>query len=584
MPDINAITNAAQYLGNSSLGGYIPDAIELDTKPIQQLMAFTVMQNKSLWEQRQKDADDKVKELAELSQYDITNAQGKDKEMAVSALADLQRFAAQYAKKGVPRNPQQKIEQELELRIKTKEATDKIKALTARGIAYQSRLNAINNDAATNGAVKALKKDDLNKEFNEGSWDTPLSSEEKYTVSFPELSKPVYTKNTTSVKDGNSILQQTVIFWNPGKNMEASTAQEVGFLQATTLREGATDQEIREFKLRQATGGELKIFADSAKAVNEVLADPRYRNPDGTLNQKAVDSDNSVAGGILSLIDRSNQYNDELEQDIKRGVYVTRTGRQVNLANVIKEKDIIKIDKDKPLSARQILYLHSFAAAQPDQKDEKIDFTGEDISAKNAETARQNIYLDAAVQREGQANAFKIAKLPYEQMKLSANGATLATQQYSPLASLIAASGGLNKPLDVNKLSKAQVAAINPSWIGTDGELTSEAKVARVSVGAVNQIVDGSGNQKGLDYGVFILDSKGKAVTSLNESNLLSNGASWITTNAKETKGQDVYEYDQDLLRKALGNNAAETKAGTSSGDKTNDKEKERLRKLYGIK
>ena len=338
--------------------------------------------------------------------------------------------------------------------------------------------------------------------------------------------------------------------------MDASTVDEAGLVSYVTLPPDATPEQTREFNLRKAKGGEINILSDAAKFLQDALSNEKYKNTDGTINAEAVNADNAMAGGILNMVERSNEYNKQLGTDIAKGVYVTKMGGQVSLANVVRKEDLVFIDKNKPLSVRQIIYLNRFGKAAPDTKTEKIDFTGENIQEKNAETARQNIYLDAAIQREGQANALKIAKLPYEQIKLTSGGQPLSTMEYDPLASIVAASGGLNKVLDPAKLSKAQIAAINPSWIDAEGQLTAEAMAAKISVGVV-----GKGEDGGYDYGVFILDNKTlKAKTSLNQSNLLSNGASWITTNAKETKGQDVYKYNPELLRKSLGIKSAPAK------------------------
>ena len=396
MATINEISNAAGYTGNAALGGYIPSAIELDTKPVQQLMAYTVMQNKALFEQRQVDAQDKLKQLAEISQFDITRARGKDKDMAIAAMAELQHFAADYARKGVPRNPQEKIQQEIELQTKIKDATDKIKSLNARGIAYQARLAAIEKESGT-AETKTAKKRRLDEVFDTTSWDTPIPLEENYKAEIPEISAPMYTKNTTSVDTGNEIVQQEVSFFNPGQNHKAAFAEGAGLMQKLTLPPNATPEQRAEFELRKAAGGETQTFVSAANALNETLANPRYKDANGDLDENALKNDNPIAGGILNLIDRSNEYNRQLGEDIKNGVYVTKLGKKVNLANVVRKEDLVNIDKNKPLTTADILYLKKFSEATPDTKAEKVDFTGEDIREAglgvdwyNAKTGRIN--------------------------------------------------------------------------------------------------------------------------------------------------------------------------------------------------
>src|SRR4051812_35694333 len=114
MPTIADITNAASYQGNAALGGGGGFVLDVDLKPIQQLAQYTFLYNKSQYDQRQKDADQKIKELADLSAYDLTTARGKDKDAVVKAVATLTDAGKNYSSKGVPQSPQDKINQEID--------------------------------------------------------------------------------------------------------------------------------------------------------------------------------------------------------------------------------------------------------------------------------------------------------------------------------------------------------------------------------------------------------------------------------------------------------------------------------------
>ena len=109
MATINEITNASSYTGNAALGGYIPNAIDIDTKPLVALMGYTVMYNKAQYDQRQKDTDGKILELADISKFDIANARGKDKDEAILAKTQLDAYSREYAMKGVPKTPQENV-------------------------------------------------------------------------------------------------------------------------------------------------------------------------------------------------------------------------------------------------------------------------------------------------------------------------------------------------------------------------------------------------------------------------------------------------------------------------------------------
>ena len=406
MATISDITQGASYRGDAALGSFIPTAIQIDTKPLATLAAYTVMQNQAFYRQRQIDADAKIKELADLSQYDITNARGKDKELAITMFVDLQKKMKEYAQKGVPTNPQEKVKQELELKTSVKEATDKIKSLNQRGLSYNVRLNAINNENST-AEIKSVKKKQLDEEFDAGSWDTPIAAEEKFTANLPKIGAPVYTTNTTSVNVGDQVVQQTVQFFNPAKNLDNATADVLGF-QNNTLPANATPEQVRQFELGQASGGQAKVLTDAATFLNSALADPKYRNEDGTINQQAVSSDNRIAASVLNGIDRYNKYAEDLKQDIRKGFYTTKLGKKIDLLNIVKETDVFTIDKNKPLSAEQIVFIQKFLDAAPDTKEEKIIETDDRLQQQglgvdwyNAKTSRINATTPSASASSG---------------------------------------------------------------------------------------------------------------------------------------------------------------------------------------
>lgn len=69
MANIRDIVAASSYEGSANLGGFVPDAIDIDTKPLQTLALFTVEYNKAEYRQRQLDAEEQAKELASLAAW-----------------------------------------------------------------------------------------------------------------------------------------------------------------------------------------------------------------------------------------------------------------------------------------------------------------------------------------------------------------------------------------------------------------------------------------------------------------------------------------------------------------------------------
>jgi hypothetical protein len=118
---------------------------------------------------------------------------------------------------------------------------------------------------------------------------------------------------------------------------------------------------------------------------------------------------------------------------------------------------------------------------------------------------------------------------------------------FTPLPSILANVGGYNVKKKLTDLPISQVAAINPNWVDKNNLLNDDYKELSISVGK---------NKEG-NYGVYVYGDKtgdnsneGKLI---NESQLKSNAESWLATNAKERKGQEVYGYIYDLYSKAKG-------------------------------
>jgi hypothetical protein len=390
MATIQEISQGSNYQGNAALGGFAPKAVDIDSKPLATLAAYTVMFNKNQYDQRQKDTDNKIEELAELSKYDILGARGKDKDEAIRSYQKLQDSMREYAMRGVPKSPQEKLQQEIELKTNIKEATDKIKSLNARGIKYNKLLNDINGDATTNAEEKRLFKDELDQNFNNTDWKTPISDLEKYTFEMPTLGNAAMGQTTTSVDVGNQIVQQTVSFFDIPKTMDNSIAEGSGFVEFNTLPPNATEEQKKQFARRKAKGGAVKVLNDATGLLNEALQSEEYKNPDGTINTQAVLAKNKMAGNILVGIDRYNQYATEMKEAAIKGVYTTKLGKKIDLKNIISADKIFLIDKNKPLTTEQVIFIDKFLRAAPDKEEEKIIETGEAIAEKNAQTSRIN--------------------------------------------------------------------------------------------------------------------------------------------------------------------------------------------------
>lgn len=380
MATIQEITSGASYRGDANLGGFVPTAINIDTKPLQTLAAYAVMENKAQYDQRQIDTDAKIKELAELSKFDIVNARGKDKKEATEMWVKLQEEMKNYAMGGVPRSPQQKLQQELEIKSKTAEAITKIKAFTARGISYDKRINDINT-TYSDPTVRDLKKKQLDEEFEKGDWNTPLASEEKFEAVLPKIGN---AKTVTSVanKDvGNKRIKQTLTFVHPKATMGESEAEALGFKSFYTLPPNATEAEKRNFELNQIAGKDLKIFNDATKLFNDALTSDKYKDENGDIDYQLIVQDNPLLAPFITGIDEYNEYADNLKADIQKGIFKTKLGgKEVDLGEVIKEQDVIAIDKNKTLRLADLIFIDKFKRRNVTTEEEEVTQTNEQLA------------------------------------------------------------------------------------------------------------------------------------------------------------------------------------------------------------
>jgi len=398
LASISDITTGNSYRGDSALGGANTGVIQTDIRPLQQLAQYTYLYNKSQYDQRQKDADEKIAELAKLTAYDLANARGKDKEAGIKALADLQKFGAEFAAKGTPQTPDEKIKQQLEYQTKIQEAENIITSVNARGIGYNARRNNIlasNADAA----LKDTQLKQLDEEFDNTDIYTKISIEPKFDLSVPKIGAPIIKKTGVLVETPNGVVDQTLGFFDPASNMNAAFLEANG-LELPTLPPNASALQKQEYEQKLKVKSTNNVWQDAAKIYNTALSDPKYQIPlpaneagnQTGLDFNAIEANNPILHNTLQLIDRYNAYATERRADAEAGYYTDRLGNRVRLLQTVKPEDFFIIDKSKPLSPAQVVFLQKFADAAPDTKDEKFQYTGDamKLQLENIQQAGQN--------------------------------------------------------------------------------------------------------------------------------------------------------------------------------------------------
>lgn len=402
MATINDITTGSSYTGNAALGGFGGKAIKIDSRPLELLANYTFLYNKSQYDQRQKDADEKIKELATITALDLNGAIPEDREKVLALYEQLMKDAAARASEGSPKSPREKAEQKLRFDLKTKEAIDAINAVNSRAISYTDQKNTILNDTTISAKQKDIQLAQLDKLFKDTDIKAPIPKLEKFQLKIPEIGKPLMKTVGTLVKTPNGVVDQKVGFFDPETNMNASVA-EANDLILPPLPENATQIQRNEYEQKKASLGTNGIWQDAAAALNAALADGKYKKEDGTIDLNAVKADNPIASNILELAIRWNDYSEKGKADATAGMYTDRMGNQISLLDIVSPDDFFTIDINKPLSAEQIIFLQKFGDAAPDTKESKYQFTGEanTIKLKQMDEAGANYRARLAAASKG---------------------------------------------------------------------------------------------------------------------------------------------------------------------------------------
>lgn len=381
MAGIADIVQQQSYVGNAGAAGGSNGAIILDTKPIEKLAEYTMFYNKAEYDQRQKDIDAKVVELANFTALDLNGTRAKDKDFLLGQWSEVQKASEEYARY-TPTSQSDKVEKQLEYEAKLKKLTYNVQSGTQRAIAYNMRLNAINNNGKLSANEKNSRIQDLNKDFDNTDITTPIPAEDGYEIDVPKIGPPVYSKNQITQKDANGFLTSAISLFAPKESMNASFAEENGLI-IEPLPANATDAQRREYEAKVIAYKKAghTLYKDSAVLFNDALNNGKYKKADGTVDYEAIKASNPLLASTVKLIDDWNSYSARRKDQIQKGQLFDATGNPV-IASLYNADDYFQIDKTKPLTGSQLIFLQKFKDAVPDGKSEKYDYTGEDIAKK----------------------------------------------------------------------------------------------------------------------------------------------------------------------------------------------------------
>lgn len=318
MATINEITNADSYRGDVAAGGGNDGgAYEIDTRPLMQLGMYTNMYNKTVYDQTIADRDTKLNQVAALSQIDLNNLFGKDKDLLTKKLNNLNTFASEYAK-----NPNLTIADQLKWQTALSGVQDDYNSGKQRALSYQSQLNSLNTNQS--GDQKDILLKELNDKFNNTDISTPISTGTGYKPVSVDLPVPKTIDGNSLINMANGIVDSKWSVYNPTANAALATSTTLGL---NSLSDGLNGTEK---DLQATASGSAQQWAGMATSFNSVLGAKntdgsyKYFDAKGDFNSDKFKLDNAANTAIMqpfNALTNLTQYSTQKKNEVAQGIY-----------------------------------------------------------------------------------------------------------------------------------------------------------------------------------------------------------------------------------------------------------------------
>lgn len=378
------IAQNASYTGDANLGGGNFGVITIDSKPLENLAAYTYAYNKTKWEQQQKDAQEKAKELADFTAYDLTTAIPEDSKKIQKEWNELYSWVQNNPTVLDYKNNQKGY---LEYKKKRNDFENNLRGGKARDITYKAQLIAIEKE--TNPKLKAILQKRLDDNANSTELSQPIRVQQ-YNAAIPEVATPNIIKFDQSKIGRNFNVQRTYGFLDMKDVNNKSFAASMGLNSKildmnskvfTDLSPEEQKYKIEEFENRQASGVLLPV--EQAKVFTEALTE--FKNADGSIDMDRLNKSNPLLSDYIAQVEVANNYIRTKKEEIKAGIYEDELGSLGFSNGRLNEKDWTEIDFSDGIQPFEIEKVRIMAKAIPDTYSTKIDQT--DLAIKKDKNA-----------------------------------------------------------------------------------------------------------------------------------------------------------------------------------------------------
>lgn len=440
MPDSATIgAGFRDYKGDATLGGGFLPPFNIDTKPLQQLAAYTMMYNKSLFDQKQKNADAMIEELSKMADINMNDLIRKDKDELSKEYLDFQKWTSEWLRK-VPTTPEDKLKSTLEYQTMFGKINKKYSSGKQRAIAYQTQMNEIlksYKDPKTQEA--AIKK--LDETFDKSSIETKLDALPEYTIEAPVLPTPLTsTANMVSI-GGNENIATAITYFDPNLNPNEASKAALGLLKFNipkTIKDASgkevpnpeynnlSDREKYYQGLQATVDGQAETWAKMAEPINAVLNQYIQNGVFDEPKFKQEQAGNSIVQPIIQAFDDMKKYAEDKKAQIGTGIFTSDTGGQFKLPENLKAEDFEKmiVDyKSGKVTAENLVLAGMFKQYGADNVAPKLTETDNALEMARIKSAQYIAWLNEKGNNER-------ARLPYQFAKKQAEDAQTAATQF----------------------------------------------------------------------------------------------------------------------------------------------------------
>lgn len=392
MATIQEIVAEQSQKGDAALGGGTSGVITIDTSPVEKLAQYTMFANKADYDQRQKDVDAKVIELAGLTALDLNAAIGKDKdELVKDYTLLLEKDAREYATY-VPTSQQDKLDKMLAFKDKISKLKSKLASATGRAISYNKQKDDL-KASSLSPEERKRKQDIVEKKFQSTDIFTPVSVLDSYSFKIPQIPKSPKIGFDVTQKGANGAITSTYGIIDGSKADALASSLEAGFI-IEPLPANPTPEQVEEYNQRKEAfdAGGASIFKDMETKFNQAFNDPRYIGADGKPDINLIKASNRVLADNISQIEYMNAYNKDIETKFNAGQFVDKTG--INPAiNFPNKNGYLQVDLTKPITAKDLIKADLYTKADADIKKEEYKQTNEGIQKRNLDLEQQKLEM-----------------------------------------------------------------------------------------------------------------------------------------------------------------------------------------------